>query len=181
MPEEDSSRGALPDSPGEGGAQAPRAPQVPLLGPSRFYAILVTGGTEERVALVLYERARRMGLDVKSIIVPPNLKGYVIVEIGNEADLYYLIRGVRHIKRKRPILMKPEEVESIVKPKAEIPELKRGDIVEITGGPFKGMKGRVVEVYPTRGEVDLVLLESNFQVVVSVSLDQVKPAKEEEG
>lgn len=149
-------------------------------GVTRFYALTVTGGTEERVALVLYERARRLGLDVRSIIVPPNLKGYVIVEIGNEADLYYLIRGVRHIKRRRPILMKPEEVEMLVKPKAEIPELKKGQVVEITGGPFKGMKGRVIEVYPTRGEVDLTLLESNFQMVVTIPLDQVRPVSEEE-
>jgi len=147
---------------------------------TRFYALTVTGGTEERVALVLYERARRLGLDIRSIIVPPNLKGYVIVEIGNEADLYYLIRGVRHIKRRRPILMKHEEVEILVKPKAEIPELKKGQVVEITGGPFKGMKGRVIEVYPTRGEVDLTLLESNFQMVVTIPLDQVRPVSEEE-
>jgi transcriptional antiterminator NusG len=148
---------------------------------TRFYALTVTGGTEERVALVLYERAKRLGLDVRSIIVPPNLKGYVIVEIGNEADLYYLTRGVRHIKRRRPILMKPEEIELLVKPRAEIPELRKGDIVEITGGPFKGMKGRVIEVYPTRGEVDLTLLESNFQMVVTVPLDQVRPVTEESG
>jgi transcriptional antiterminator NusG len=154
---------------------------VTLRRPSRFYALTVTGGTEERVALVLYERTRRLGLDVRSIIVPPNLKGYVIVEVGNEADLYYLIRGVRHIKRRRPILMKPDEIELLVKPKAEIPQIKRGDIVEITGGPFKGMKGKVIEVYPTRGEVDLTLLESNFQMVVTVPLDQVRPVSEEGG
>ncbi len=146
----------------------------------RFYALTVTGGTEERVALVLYERARRLGLDIRSIIVPPGLKGYVIVEIGNEADLYYLIRGVRHIKRRRPILMKPEEIEMLVRPKAEVPELKKGQIVEITGGPFKGMKGRVIEVYSARSEVDLTLLESNFQMVVTVPLDQVRPVSEEE-
>lgn len=147
---------------------------------TRFYAIIVTGGTEERVALVMAERARKLGLDVKSIIVPPDLKGYVIVEIGNPADLYYLMTGIRHIKRRRPILMKPAEIESLVKPTIELPELKRGDIVEVVSGPFKGMKGRVVEVYPTRGEVDLTLLESTFQMVVTVPIDQVKPAKGEE-
>ncbi len=150
-------------------------------GRTRFYALTVTGGTEERVALVLYERAKRLGLDVRSIIVPPKLKGYVIVEIGNEADLYYLIRGVRHIKRRRPILMKVEEIEMLVRPKAEIPALKKGDVVEITGGPFKGMKGKVLEVYSTRGEVDLTLLESNFQMVVTVPLDQVRLLSKEEG
>jgi len=159
-------------SAGEGAsAQQPR---------TRFYAITVTGGTEERVALVMAERARKLGLDVRSVIVPPDLKGYVIVEIGSPADLYYLMSGIRHIKRRRPILMKPDEIETIVKPTVEIPELKRGDVVEVVSGPFKGMKGRVVEVYPTRGEVDLTLLESTFQMVVTVPIDQVKPSREEE-
>jgi len=51
-------------------------------------------------------------------------------------------------------------------------------IVEITGGPFRGMKGRVIEVYEGRGEVDVVLLESDFQMAVTVPIEHVKPVEE---
>ncbi len=147
--------------------------------PSRFYAIPVTGSMETRVALVFAERVQVMGLDVRSIIVPAGMKGYVIVELGDPGDLYDLIRGVRNVKRRRPLLMKQEEVLKLAKPVVEIPELKRNQIVEIIGGPFKGMRGRVVEVYESRGEVDLVLLESEFHMVITVPIEQVKPAETE--
>ncbi len=147
--------------------------------PSRFYSVYVTGGTEERVALILRQRALAMGLDVRSIIVPSDLKGVVVVEVGNPGDLFDLIRGVRDVKRKRPVMIKPEDAVKLARPVVEIPEVTRGQVVEIIGGPFRGMKGRVVEVYETRGEVDLVLLESDFHMIVTVPLEQVRPLQEE--
>ncbi len=146
---------------------------------TRFFALTVTGGTEERVALILAERARSMGLTVKSIVVPAGLKGYVIVEVSKVSDLYHLIRGIRHIKRRRPLPVKPEEIEAIVKPKIEIPKLQPGDIVEIVAGPFKGLTGRVVEVDESKNQVEVSLLELEFKNVVTIPLDQVRPVREE--
>ena len=150
------------------------------LPPSRFYALQVTGGMEERVALVLAERARNMGLDVRSIVVAPNTKGFVMIEIGDPKDLFYLIRGVRNIKRRRPVMMSMDDVVKAAVPVVELPSLSRGQLVEIVAGPFRGMKGRVVEVYESRGEVDLTLLESDFRMVVTVPLDHVKPVEEKQ-
>ncbi|MCE4602690.1 MAG: transcription elongation factor Spt5 [Desulfurococcales archaeon] len=148
------------------------------LHPSTFYALAVTGGTEERVALLLAERARRMGLDLRSVLVSPKIKRYIIVEVGDPNDFYILIRGVKNLKRRRPIKMKVDEVVGLAKPEREVPKLERGQVVEVTGGPFKGMRGRIVEVYEGRGEVDLTLLESDFRMVVTIPIDQVKPVEE---
>jgi len=147
---------------------------------SKFYAVAVTGGMEEKVALLLAERARNAGYDVRSILVSPNIKGYVILEIGDPNDLYLVIRGVRHVKRRRPVLMKEEEVVKLAKPVVEVAKLERGQIVEVIYGPFKGMKGKVVEIYEGRGEVDLALLESELRMVITLPLDQVKPVEESE-
>ncbi len=146
--------------------------------PSTFYALAVTGGTEERVALLLAERARRLGLDLRSVLVSPKIKRYIIVEVGDPNDFFLLIRGVKNLKRRRPIKMKVEEALSLAKPEKELPKLERGQLVEVTAGPFKGMRGRIVEVYETRGEVDLTLLESDFRMVVTIPIDQVKPVEE---
>lgn len=146
--------------------------------PSRFFAVPVTGGSEIKVALVFANRANIMGLDIRSIVVPVDLKGFVIVEAGKVADVYDLMWNVRNVKGKRPRMLKPEEAIRLAKPSVELPKLEKGQIVEIIAGPFRGMRGRVVEVYESRGEVDLVLLESEFQMVVTLPLDQVKPAEE---
>jgi len=145
---------------------------------SRFYAVYVTGGTEERTAIILYNRALTLGLDVRSIVVPVDIKGAVFVEVGNVGDLYDLIRGVKNVKRRRPVLVQPEDVVRLAAPRVEIPQLERGMVVEITGGPFRGMKGRIIEVYEGRGEVDVVLLESDFQMAVTVPMEYVRPVEE---
>jgi len=143
---------------------------------SRFYAIHVVKGMEGRVALILEERSKSMGLDVRSIVVPVDANGYLIVEVGNSGVLYHLIRGVRYVKRKRPVAVKEEDALRLAKPVVEAPKVARGQLVEIIGGPFKGMKGRVVEVYEARRDVDVSLLD--FRMVVTIPLELVKPIEQ---
>ena len=147
-------------------------------GQSRFYAIYVTGGYEEKVAVVLAERARALKLDVRSIVASKDLKGVIFVEVGNVSDLYYLIRGVRNIKRKRPLQVSIDDVAKLVTPPAVAEEIQRGQIVLVIGGPFKGMRGKVVDV--RRGEVDITLLEGDSKIVVTIPIDQVKPETEKQ-
>ena len=146
--------------------------------PSRFYAVYVIGTMEEKVALIIATRIQYMGLDIRSLVVPVDLKGYIILEVGNPAHLYEAIKGIRHVKRRRPLLMKKEDVVKLAAPAIEIPEIEPGQIVQITGGPFRGMRGRVVSVSEGRGEVNLVLLESDIDMVVTVPIEQVKPEEE---
>lgn len=147
-------------------------------GQSRFYAIYVTGGYEEKVAVVLAERARALKLDVRSIVASKDLKGVIFVEVGNVSDLYYLIRGVRNVKRKRPLQVSIDDVAKLVTPPAVAEEIQRGQIVLVVGGPFKGMRGKVVDV--RRGEVDITLLEGDSKIVVTIPIDQVKPETEKQ-
>ncbi|MFZ8794453.1 MAG: KOW motif-containing protein [Acidilobaceae archaeon] len=143
---------------------------------SRFYAIHVVKGMEGRVALLLEERSKSMGLDVRSIVVPVDANGYLIVEVGNSGVLYHLTRGVRYVKRKRPVAVREEDALRLAKPVVEAPKVARGQLVEIIGGPFKGMKGRVVEVYEARRDVDVSLLD--FRMVVTIPLELVKPIEQ---
>ncbi len=66
--------------------------------PSRFYVLRVVGGNEEKVALLLGERAKALNLDVRSVVFSKDLKGAIFVEVGDVKDLYYLIKGVKGIK-----------------------------------------------------------------------------------
>ncbi len=143
---------------------------------SRFYAIHVVKGMEGRVALLLEERSRNMGLDVRSIVVPVEANGYVIVEVGSSGVLYHLTRGIRYVKRKRPVAVKEEDALRLAKPIVEAPKVSRGQLVEIIGGPFKGMKGRVMEIHEARKDVDVSLLD--FRMVVTIPLELVKPIEQ---
>ncbi|MEM0194242.1 MAG: transcription elongation factor Spt5, partial [Metallosphaera sp.] len=64
-----------------------------------FYAIKVTGGQEMSVAIMLEERIKTNGInEVFSIIVPPALKGYLIVESSGPHVVKLIISGIRHVR-----------------------------------------------------------------------------------
>ncbi len=145
---------------------------------NKIYAISVVGGYEEKIALIFAERAQSLKLDIKSIVYSEDLKGTVIVEIGDPKDLFYLIRGIKNVKRKRPIAISLQDVIKLLKPPTALPTLTKGQLIEVIGGPFKGMKGRIVEVYSTRNEADITLLEGDSKIVVTVPTEYIKVSEE---
>ena len=52
--------------------------------------------------------------------------------------------------------------------------MNRGDIVEITGGPFKNEKGKITRVDEAKEEVTLELLEAAIPIPITVSIDSVR-------
>ncbi|ESQ20819.1 MAG: Transcription antiterminator [uncultured Acidilobus sp. CIS] len=154
----------------------PQGQQPPK--PSKFYALKVMGGYEEKVALILGERAKALNLDVRSIVFSKDYKNVVFVEVGDVTDLYYLIKGVRYIRGRRPIPVTVDDVIKLIKPAVTEVTVERGQLIQVIGGPFKGMKGRVLEV--RKSDLDITLLEGDSKIVVTVPIDQVKPISESE-
>jgi len=146
---------------------------------SKIYAISVVGSYEEKVAMIFAERAHTLNLNIKSIVYSEDLKGTVIVELGDPKDLYYLIRGVKNVKRRKPIQINVQDVVRLLRPPISIPTLEKGQLIEVIGGPFKGMKGRVVEIYPSRSEADITLLEGDSKILVTIPLEYMKVSEEE--
>ncbi len=153
-------------------------PEAPGPARTKFYALEAIGGMEERVALVIAFRADTKDLDIKSIVVPSDLKGIIIVEANRMKDLIDATIGVRNLKRKRPIPLKPEDVERIVKPAVEVAGLNIGDVVEVVAGPFKGRRGKVVEVSESKGEVKLQIIEAESRMIATVPIDEVRKVEE---
>jgi transcriptional antiterminator NusG len=46
--------------------------------------------------------------------------------------------------------------------------------VEVTGGPFKGMRAKITRVDKAKSEVTLELLEASFTLPITVDSDYVK-------
>ena len=55
-----------------------------------------------------------------------------------------------------------------------ITQLDLGDLVEIIGGPFRGMKAKITRVERTKEEVTIELLEVAFTLPITVHADYVK-------
>jgi len=67
-----------------------------------------------------------------------------------------------------------EEIERYIVAKPVIEELDENDIVEVIGGPFKGMRAKITRIDKAKSEVTLELLEATFTLPITVHADYVK-------
>lgn len=144
----------------------------------KYYAVRTTSGRELDVAIIIENRVlNSKNIDVASIVIPPDFKGYIFIESPSLSYVYKAITDVKYVKTSQPIQSNYEELERIVKPKPVIELLKEGETVEIVRGPFRGMLGRVVGVSKSKKTVTLNLLEASFEIPIEVPSDYVKPVK----
>lgn len=141
-----------------------------------------TIGREETVMRDIEERAKGDGYEIKAMVHPQELKGYLIIE-GKEKDIRKLVRKVRHAKGIIPESVEMEDINKFLESREIEIEVERDDIVEVIGGPFKGEKGKVTRVDEANSEVTLELLEATVPIPVTVGVESVKvlESKSEEG
>jgi transcriptional antiterminator NusG len=113
-------------------------------------------------------------LPVKAILVPDVLKGFVFLEADGPHIVDEAISGVRHVRQRVSGLIGFEEIERYIVRKPIIEDLGEDDVVDITGGPFKGMRAKITRIDKSKNEVTLELLEATFTLPITVHSDYVK-------
>jgi len=84
------------------------------------------------------------------------------------------ISGIRHVRSRVPGIVSFAEIERYIVRKPIIEELHENDVVEVTGGPFKGMRAKITRIEKAKAEVTLELLEATFTLPITVHSDYVK-------
>ncbi|MEW6036166.1 MAG: transcription elongation factor Spt5 [Candidatus Micrarchaeota archaeon] len=140
-----------------------------------IHTIRVTSGQEKIIAEILMKKARAEKLDVYSIVHVENVKGYLFVESNDENTLVKLIQKVKHVKGflKKPVTV--AEIENLVKAEKK-PALiiEAGDIVEMSSGPFKGERAKVLKLDEAKDEITVELMEVAVPIPVTVKSKMVK-------
>jgi len=144
---------------------------------SMFFAIRTTARQEPNVALMIEVHARSRNLPIHSIVVPPDLRGYIILETIGLHIVYEAIRGLKHVRGRAAGTLRWEDLEKMIKPKPLIEVLQIGEEVEIVAGPFRGMKAKIVDIDKARNEVSLNVLEASYPLTITVPVDYVRPVK----
>ncbi len=138
------------------------------------HAVRTTSGQERNAAEMVEARARANNLPIASVIAPETLKGYIFIEAPGPNYVEEAVSGIKHIKSRVPGRVDFSEVEKYLVTKPVIEELDVGYIVEVIGGPFKGMKARIIRVDKVKQEATLELLEATFTLPITVQADYVK-------
>jgi len=138
-----------------------------------IFILRTTVGRENAVMTSLFSRIKNSGIEVKSLLRPDELKGYIFVE----AELHVVENAIQGTPHVRGIIKKPVPIGEVAKflenKKVEI-LVNRGDIIEITGGAFKNEKGKVVRVDESKDELTLELLDAAIPIPITISIDQIR-------
>jgi transcriptional antiterminator NusG len=141
---------------------------------TKIFVVKTTTGQERNVARLVAAKVEMTHIPVKAILVPDTLKGYVFIEADGPHLVEEAITGVRHVRSRIPGLVSFFEIERYIIRKPVIEDLNEDDVVEITGGPFKGMRAKITRIDKSKAEVTLELLEATFTLPITVHSDYVK-------
>lgn len=141
---------------------------------SSIFAIRTTIGQEKNTAEMLESRIETRDLPVKTILVPQEIRGYIFLEANGKSAVERARSGIKHakglIERKVPL----KEIEELLEPKPTVSGMEKGDVVELTGGPFKGERARIIRIEDSKEEATVELFEATVPIPVTVRGDQVR-------
>ena len=180
------------------GAQAEKARS------RQWYAVQTYSGYEEAVARYLKQRVESlaMGDKIFNILVPKEKKirvkggrrttieekiypGYVLVEMVLTEDSWYVVRNTPRVTgfvgpdNTTPTPLSRDEVDALLarsdnhEEKMTI-DLRAGDLVKITDGPFKDYDGKIAEVNEEKGSVKVLVPIFGRDTAIELDSLQVK-------
>lgn len=168
-----------------------------------WYVIHTYSGYEDAVAKNLKQRIESLGMEDKifNVLVPKEKKvkikdgkrkvveekiypGYVLVEMIVTDDSWYVVRNTPNVTGfvgagTTPIPVSPQEIENLKKrmgtaePQYKI-EVRVGDLVRISDGPFKDFEGKVAEVDEERGKIKVLINMFGRDTPVELDSLQIK-------
>ena len=145
-----------------------------------IFVVKTTANQERSVANMLARVARKDNLDIRAILVPDELRGYILIECPEAGLVDQAIQTVPHARA----MVKGEssigEVSHFLTPKPTVTGITEGAIVEITSGPFKGEKARVKRVDESHEEITVELFDAVIPIPITIRGDTVRVLRKEE-
>jgi transcription termination/antitermination protein NusG len=181
------------------------ANQKEKVGTRQWYAVHTYSGYEEAVARYLKQRVESLSMEdrIFNVIVPKEKKikvkggrrttieekiypGYVLVDMILAEDSWYVVRNTPRVTgfvgadNTTPTPLSKGEVEALLARMGKEEstynvDLRVGDLVKVTDGPFKDYDGKVAEIDQTKGRVKVLV--AIFGRDTAVDLDSLQVRK----
>ena len=145
---------------------------------SHLYAVKTTGGQEKVVMRLLEAKMKLNKIDIQSVLMIDDIKGYIVMEAQDPQKMFATIQGMRHVKGLLRGEMEFKEIEGYLVKKSVVSDLEVNNTVEIMGVPFKGMKATITRVDSEKEEAVVVLLDASYQLPVTVDANYLKQVVE---
>lgn len=145
-----------------------------------IFVVKTTANQERSVAGMLAQTARKENLDVRAILAPDELKGYVLVEAPDSGVVELAIQTVPHARAVVKGQSSLAEIMHFLTPKPTVTGITEGAIIEVTSGPFKGEKARVKRVDEGHEEITVELFDAVVPIPITIRGDTVRILRKEE-
>lgn len=141
---------------------------------SHLFAVRTTGGQEKVVMNLLQNKIKTNKINILSVLLVDNLKGYIVIEAKDANAAFDALQGIRHIRGQLRGELEFKDIEGYLITKTTAPQIAVDNVVEIIGGPFKGMKATVTRVDNDKQEATVILLDAPYQLPVTVDTNYLK-------
>ena len=91
---------------------------------SHLFAVRTTGGQEKIVMRMLEARLKMKTINVQSVLLLDDLKGYVVVEAQDVSSMFNAIQGLRHVRGQLRGELGYNEIEKYLVKKSVVTELE---------------------------------------------------------
>jgi len=147
------------------------------------YVVKTTVNQERAVANLVESTIREKEKNehgIKAILVPEELRGYVLIEASFSDAIEQLIQDIPHARGLIKGELNLEEVEHFLTPKPSVTGMVEGSIIEVISGAFKGEHARVKKVDEAHEEITIELLEAMVPIPITIRGDSVRVLSKEE-
>ena len=144
---------------------------------SKIFTIKTQVGKEQKAADLLNNRILRSKLKVPSILVTPELRGYIFVEGYDENRIRDIIKTISYARNMLEGDIPISQIEHFLVPASAVAKIAEGDVVEMVSGPFRGETAKVTHIDDTKEEITVELFESVVPIPITVRGEQVRVVK----
>ena len=145
---------------------------------SHLYAVKTSMGQEKKVMNMLQTRLQTSQNNIHAVLLVEELRGYVVMEAPDSNDVFHAVDGVRHVRGQLRGELTFNDIEGYLVKRSAAATLSVNNIVEITGGPFKGMKATITRIDREKEEATVILLDAAYQLPVTVDANYLKKSAE---
>lgn len=139
-----------------------------------MYAVKTSMGQEKKVMNLLEAKLRTGSSNIQAVLLVEDLKGYVVIEALDSNDVFHAVDGLRHVRGQLRGELEFSDIEGYLVKKSAVSTLNVENTVEITGGPFKGMKATITRIDREKEEATVILLDATYQLPVTVDANYLK-------
>jgi len=144
---------------------------------TKIFSIKTQVGKEQNAAILLNSRADKSKIKIPSILVTPELRGYIFLESYERERIKDMIKTVSYARNMLEGDIPIDQIEHFLVPASAVAKIAEGDIVEMVAGPFRGETAKVTHIDDAKEEITVELFESVVPIPITVRGEQVRVVK----